>query len=113
MWSKLIFRNSVAAIEAGAPHQRHWWPFKQAPRSFGRRWAWTGLFLPTILSAFYFLGVAADQYESEARFVVRSAARPEVPGGLAFLVQLGLARPQDDSFIVQDYLTSRDAIACF
>lgn len=69
------------------------------------------LFLPTLLTACYFFGIAANQYESEARFVVRSATRPEMSGGLAFLVQLGLARSQDDSFVVQDFMTSRDAIA--
>lgn len=68
------------------------------------------LFLPTLLAAVYFLAIATHQYESEARFVVRSAARPESSGGIAFLVQLGLARSQDDSFIVHDFLSSRDAI---
>jgi capsular polysaccharide transport system permease protein len=68
------------------------------------------LFLPAILSAAYLLAVAADQYESEARFVVRSAARPEASGSVAFLVQLGLARSQDDSFIVEDFMASRDAL---
>ena len=66
--------------------------------------------LPTVLASVYFFFIAADQYESEAKFVVRSAVRPELSGGLAFLVQLGLARSQDDSFIVQDFMTSRDAI---
>ncbi len=72
---------------------------------------WLALFLPTFLAATYFLFIAADQYETESRFVVRSAAKPDMSGGLAFLVQLGLARSQDDSFIVQNYLTSRDAVA--
>lgn len=71
---------------------------------------WSVLFLPSLLAATYFLFVAADEYESEGHFVVRSAARPEIPGGLSFLVQLGLGRSQDDSFIVQNFLTSRDAI---
>jgi capsular polysaccharide transport system permease protein len=69
------------------------------------------LFSPTLLAAGYFFFVASDQYVSEASFVVRSAARPEVQGGLAFLVQLGLGQSQDDAFIVQNYLTSRSAIA--
>ncbi len=69
------------------------------------------LFLPTLLSASYFFVIASDQYESEAKFVVRSATRPEISGGLAFLVQLGIARSQDDSFVVQNFMTSRDAIA--
>jgi len=81
----------------------------------GRLWSrpfirWPILFLPTLLAGFYYFAVAADQYESEARFVVRSATRPELSGGLSFLVQLGFARSQDDSFIVQDFMRSRDAI---
>lgn len=71
---------------------------------------YTLLFLPTVACGIYYFGIASDQYESEARFVVRSAARSETPTGLAFLVQLGLAKSQDDSFVVQDYITSRDAI---
>lgn len=42
---------------------------------------------------------------------MRTAARPEAPGGLAFLAQLGFGRSQDDSFIVQEFMASRDAIA--
>lgn len=75
-----------------------------------RRQAWLILFLPTLLSAIYLFFMASDQYESEAKFVVRSAQRPDSLGGLSFLVQLGLQRSQDDSFIVQDFMTSRDAV---
>lgn len=78
----------------------------------GRQWAkWIVLLLPSILTALYYFGMASKQYESEAMFVVRSAARPELPSGLSFLVQLGFARSQDDAFIVQDYMTSRDALS--
>ncbi|MBR2819944.1 MAG: hypothetical protein IKE60_35065 [Reyranella sp.] len=75
-----------------------------------RRRAWLLLFLPTLLSVVYFFFMASDQYESEARFVVRSAQRPDNLGGLSFLVQLGLQRSQDDSFIVEDFMASRDAV---
>jgi len=68
------------------------------------------LMLPSILCALYYYVVAADQYQSEAHFVVRSPAKPDASGGLSFLVQLGLVKSQDDSFIVQDYITSRDAL---
>lgn len=71
---------------------------------------WMLLLLPSLLATAYYGLVASDQYESEARFVVRSAARPEMSGTLSFLVQLGLARSQDDSFIVQDFIGSRDAV---
>lgn len=68
------------------------------------------LLLPTLLATFYLFFIATDQYESEASFVVRSAAKPEIPGGLAFLMQVGLGRSQDDSFVVQEYISSRDAL---
>ncbi|WP_296340620.1 capsule biosynthesis protein [Reyranella sp.] len=42
--------------------------------------------------------------------MVRSAQRPDSLGGLSFLVQLGLQRSQDDSFIVEDFMLSRDAV---
>lgn len=71
---------------------------------------WVVIFLPTLLVGAYLFFVAADQYESEARFVVRSTAKPEMSGSLAFFAQLGLARSQDDSFIVQDFMASRDAV---
>lgn len=75
-----------------------------------RPWRWLLFLLPTVLSATYLTVLAAEQYESEARFVVRSASRPNMPGALGFLVQLGIAKSQDDAFIVQEYMTSRDAI---
>lgn len=75
-----------------------------------RRRGWLILFLPTLLSVIYFIFMASDQYESEAKFVVRSAQRQDSLGSLSFLVQLGLQRSQDDSFIVQDFMTSRDAV---
>ncbi len=78
--------------------------------SWLRRRLWLILFLPTLFSAIYFFFMASDQYESEAKFVVRSAQRPDSLGGLSFLVQLGLQRSQDDSFIVQDFMASRDAV---
>jgi capsular polysaccharide transport system permease protein len=73
-------------------------------------WVRMIFFLPTLLSVVYFYIMASDQYESEAKFVVRSAQRPDSTGGLSFLVQLGLQRSQDDSFVVQDFMTSRDAV---
>jgi capsular polysaccharide transport system permease protein len=80
----------------------------RSPRSGLLRW--TLLMMPSILAVAYYGCVAADQYESEARFVVRSAARPEMSGPMSFLAQLGLARSQDDSFIVRDFISSRDAV---
>jgi capsular polysaccharide transport system permease protein len=67
--------------------------------------------LPTILAALYFGLIASDRYVSEAKFVVRTAAKPNGLSGLgSFLQMTGLARSQDDVFSVQDFITSRDAV---
>lgn len=73
--------------------------------------AWVLLLLPTWLAILYFGLIATDQYESEARFVVNSAARQSTPVGLSLLTSLGLGRSQDNSYAVQDFIGSRDAIA--
>lgn len=72
---------------------------------------WTMLLFPTVLATIYFSLVAADQYESEARFIVKSVARRTMPAELSLLASLGFGRSQDDSYAVQDFVKSRDAIA--
>jgi len=68
--------------------------------------------LPTVMATLYYGFIATDQYTSEAHFVVRSAARPVGSSfsPMMLLAQLGMASTQDDSFIVQDFMKSRDAI---
>ena len=104
---------SPAAPPPAVPRWRQWLAtpprLRLLPRNGWLRWGL--LLLPSILATLYYGLIATDQYESEARFVVRSANRPEMSGTLSFLVQLGLARSQDDSFIVQDFIGSRDAVA--
>lgn len=105
--------SSPAAPPSAVPRWRQWLAapprLRLLPRNGWLRWGL--LLLPSILATLYYGLIATDQYESEARFVVRSANRPEMSGTLSFLVQLGLARSQDDSFIVQDFIGSRDAVA--
>ena len=67
--------------------------------------------LPTLLTSIYYICFAADQYVSEAKFVVRGPAA-QSPGMLSSLLQTaGVARAADDTYAVQDYVTSRDALA--
>lgn len=74
-----------------------------------------GLFLltvavPTVLSALYFGLVVSDVYLSESRFVVRSPERQTAsPLGL-LLGGAGFASAQDDTYTVQDFMLSRDAL---
>lgn len=75
-----------------------------------------GLFLfvgaPTLLAAVYFGLIASDRYESEARFVVRTPALAAANAALTNLFQgtTAVTRGGDDSFVVRDFLESRDAM---
>ena len=67
--------------------------------------------VPTLLTAIYFLLVASPRYVSEARFVVRAAAK-EQPSGLGVALQgVGLSAGSTDSFAVHEYIESRDSLA--
>lgn len=66
--------------------------------------------LPTALAIVYYGLIASDIYISESRFVVRSPERPNQLGLGALLQGTALARSQDESYSVQDYMLSRDAL---
>jgi capsular polysaccharide transport system permease protein len=66
--------------------------------------------LPTLISAIYFGLIASDVYISESRFVVRSPERQTTsPIGLLFK-GTGFSRSQDDTYTIQDFILSRDAL---
>jgi capsular polysaccharide transport system permease protein len=66
--------------------------------------------IPIVLAIFYFLVLAADRYESEAAFVVRSPSGNAV-SQMANLVQgSGIIGSSEDAYIVHEYLQSRDAM---
>ncbi len=66
--------------------------------------------LPTCLAVAYFAFFAADRYESEARFILRSPGRT-ISAQLPNILQAaGIARASDDGFIVREFLDSRDAM---
>ncbi len=65
---------------------------------------------PTIGAGVYEFGFAASQYVSEAKFVVRGAASQSSNPLSSLLQGTGMSRAQDDTFAVQDYMLSRDAL---
>lgn len=70
----------------------------------------TTTLIPTALAILYFGLIASDVYISESRFVVRSPERQSSsPLGLIFK-GAGFSKAQDDSYTVQDYVLSRDAL---
>lgn len=69
--------------------------------------------LPTAITILYFLLLATPQYVSEAQFVVRGeGASP--PGALATILETtggGGGAASEDTYAVQDYMMSRDAMS--
>ena len=67
--------------------------------------------LPASIVAGYSWLIAADRYESEARFVLRTPGHMLPPTALSSLLQSGgPTRANDDGFIVREFLESRDAV---
>ena len=84
-------------------------------RRFVRRNAFAvTVLLPTLLAAGYLYGVAAPQFESEARFLVRgrSGGGGGGMGAMAEMAQSAGFKPaSEDAMGVRDYLQSHDAVA--
>ena len=69
--------------------------------------------LPTALVAAYYYLVAADQYESEAHFIVSSGShQTSAPSGFGQLLGLagGASQSESQASSVSDYLRSHDAV---
>ena len=80
---------------------------------WARRWFCLIVVLPTLLVALYLYAYAANQYESEAHFLVHSANQPQIPsaGASALSLLTGSGGGQNEAMSVSDYLTSHDAVA--
>lgn len=65
---------------------------------------------PTLAVGAYYAFVAAPIYVSEASFVVRMAAPPSSNVFGSLLQNSGITRSQDDTFSVQEYIRSRQAL---
>jgi capsular polysaccharide transport system permease protein len=66
--------------------------------------------IPTLLSIIYFGFIASDVYTSESQFIVRS---PDTHSASPFgdlLKGTGFSSSHDDSYTVQNYILSRDAL---
>ncbi|OMG55307.1 MULTISPECIES: chain-length determining protein [Brevundimonas] len=66
--------------------------------------------LPTVFAAIYYLLIAAPQYVSEARFIVRAPSQDRPSGFDVALQGVGLSSTQTDVFAVHEYIDSRDGM---
>jgi capsular polysaccharide transport system permease protein len=70
--------------------------------------------VPALLATIYWVFIASPIYVSQAQFIVRapsSSSMPQANGLAAVLQGVGLSPAETDSFIIHDYVMSRDAIA--
>lgn len=75
------------------------------------RWFAVFVLVPLALCTLYYGLFAADQYESESRFVVRAANQKIPTTGLASLLQgNSLTTGQEQAYQVMDFIRSRDAL---
>lgn len=68
--------------------------------------------VPTVIAIVYYGLIASGVYISESRFVVRSPQnKPEASGLLSNLLEgTAIAKSQDDTYLVHDFILSRDAV---
>lgn len=74
------------------------------------RWYLLVVIMPTAIGALYFGLLAADRYEAEARFVVRSPSSAATSQLTSLVQGTGIVRSSDDAFIVHAYMQSRDMV---
>lgn len=67
--------------------------------------------VPTLASVVYFGVVASDEYVSESKFVVRTPERASPSPFGQLLRSSGFSKTLDDSYVVQEYMLSRDALS--
>ena len=106
---------SIKAFDAAAPAGVSV-PAVRRPSALARRLRkWRGfllaVILPTALAATYLYGIAAPQYASEARFLVRGSSSASMGGSLgAALSGAGFKPAAEEAMAVRDFLRSQDVV---
>ncbi len=77
---------------------------------FTRRPYFWGVLAPTMLAALYFFGIAAPQFVSESRFLVRARQQSSQSILGEALNNAGFKSASEDALAVREYLMSHDAI---
>lgn len=89
------------------------------PSVVWRAWRWArgrltvaAFSAPTVLAVIYYGFLATPRYESEAEFIVRSVNGSHAAPGLESLMQaIGISRSSDDTNVVVNYLSARQAVS--
>src|ERR1700675_448726 len=73
-------------------------------------WFWAIVGLPTLIAGVYFFAIASDLYLAEVKFVVRGPAKSPTSAIGAMLQSAAGSAATEDTFVVHEYLMSRDAV---
>jgi capsular polysaccharide transport system permease protein len=83
-------------------------------RKRGRPWviisAAAAILLPTFFASLYYIFIAADQYVAETRFAIRSNEAQTIDV-LGMMTGMGSTTVTSDSYIVTEYVQSREMVA--
>src|SRR5580704_7512508 len=101
--------RAAAVVDAGVARPRSAARLRRLFGSFNP-WFWGIVGLPTLVAGVYYFAIASDLYLSEAKFIVRSPKQVQASGIGTLLQSTGLARAEDDTAAVQDFITSRDVV---
>ena len=66
--------------------------------------------LPTLVMACYYGFIASNIYISETQFIIRQPEKKSTSSLGQFLQSAGLTSSRDDTYVVRDYMLSRDAL---
>lgn len=67
-------------------------------------------FLPTLAATLHYGLIASDRYISESKFIVRGVNGNQVGGLSVILRTFGISRSNDDSYAIESFVTSREAL---
>jgi capsular polysaccharide transport system permease protein len=73
-------------------------------------WFWAIVGLPTLIAGVYFFAIASDLYLAEVKFVVRGPPKAPASAIGAMLQSSAVSAVSEDTFVVHEYLMSRDAV---
>jgi capsular polysaccharide transport system permease protein len=112
----------VPSLRQWLPLAQRWFPLARRQDQAGelrfyRASRWRALlilallFSPTMAGGVYYAFIATGRYLSEAHFVVRTASKSPGLGSLGAVLQMvGFTRAEDDTYSVQDYISSREGM---
>ena len=102
-----------SAFEASSDEDQESWLAKLAGMVLRLRYFILLVLAPTLLLTIYYYAFAADQYQSEARFVISDAADhgPSIGGVAALFGLSGSSGGAGQGIGVSDYLRSHDAVS--